>query len=221
MMKQFSKGLGMVVMITLLLSSCAKEDEIKGCMDITASNYDEQAEVSAPCTFEETTLPIYADSLFAAWDDNSFAFFPCVGSYAIINTDDEEGAMALVADSAGLFYGFFQTLNVHEGRYYSGENAKLNFRAKLTQTGQADSLGVFIRGTEPESMANCFDVLASGRQKIATNSMSTTIFSSYSLSLQGFDDLYLQNVGVVCGFEFQTQPFDTLMIINDVTWTNY
>jgi len=189
-------------------------------MDITATNFDELAEEEGPCSYESTTLNIYENGNFSAWNGNNFVFLACQGSVAEVPFDSTQVGLALVADTEGKFFGFIQALNVNEGRYFATPESKLNFSARLSDTPVTDTLGVFIRGQEPETIANCQDVLISDRIMFSTESLSNTA-QNVSMNIQNFNNVFLQNVGIVAGFEFEANPLDTLMIINSVNWTNF
>jgi len=221
-MSKHQQSLSVFLFLAMILSvSCAKEDKVKGCMEITAINFDPLAEESGPCSYENTDLIVFANGQYGVWNSNAFIFLPCAGSFDIVDLPSGDMGMALVGDSVGKFFGFFQTLNVNDGRYYATPNSTLNFDAQLTQPGVEDSVHVFIRGQEPETVANCIDILTSERQLLSTSSLADGVMQPVSFNLQNFEDLFLQNVGIVAGFEFQTTPFDTLMIINNVQWQNY
>jgi len=189
-------------------------------MDITATNYDPSAEISGLCNFENTTLDIYNNGSFSSWGENDFVFLSCQGSAVDVAFDADNQGLALVADGDGNFFGFIQTLNVNEGRYFATADSKLNFDARLANSSTSDTVNVFIRGQEPETVANCQDIFISDRVMLPTSSLTTTP-QPVSLNLQGFGNIFLQNVGIVAGFEFQANPFDTLMVINNVNWTNF
>jgi len=210
----------LLIMGVVILSSCVKEEKIAGCMDITAANYNPDAEESAVCTYTTTTLDIYENGTFFNWNFNDFTFLTCQGSATEVEFDATNLGLALVTDAEGKFFGFFQTINVNEGRYFATPNSKLRFEARLASTSPADTVNVFLRGQEPETVGNCQDLLTSDRRHLLTSSLSN-VGSEVMMNIQSFDNIYLQNVGIVAGFEFESSPFDTVMVINSVKWTNF
>ncbi|MFT4660153.1 MAG: hypothetical protein ACI8XB_000411 [Patiriisocius sp.] len=221
-MRNFQKiftGLLTILIITIAFS-CAKDEKNKGCMDIAAVNYDSMAEESGTCEYEQTELSIFENGTYGSWNGYGMTFLPCLGSFEIVPLSDGGNGMALVTDENGFFYGFFQTDNVNEGRYFSTVNSKLYFEARIPNLSIQDTINIFIRGQEPETAGSCMDVLASDRQLLKTEDL-TNQMEAVSFNLLSFENLYLQNVGVLVGFAFEAAPSDTLMIINNVAWRNY
>lgn len=214
----------LVLLLTIVLAtSCVKEEPKKGCLDILAANYDADAEEdSGDCQYENTTLDIYDQGAFGSIDSYDISFLTCAGSFHIREAGDNAGEMSLVTDDEGKFFGFFNILNVHDLRYYGSSNGKVNFTARRGSDGaNTDSIKVYMRGFYPETIGFCENILVSQRQTLLTSDLDDNTDQNYSFNIHDFDEVNLFNVGVMTGFEFESNPFDTVMVINQLNWTNF
>lgn len=209
----------------LLGTGCVKDEDKKGCLDITAVNYVDSADVNEGCLYENSTQLIFENGAYGTFGADEIIFFPCIGSREIIDYVVEPGdtvqAMALTTDANGDFFGYFVTLNTHDARYYSSTDSRFTFSAQLANDNITQSIGTYIRGVDPETHAACENVLVSDRQMMDLNALNASTMTEVNFNILDYNDHNLNNVGILGGFEFSGNPSETVLIINNVSWKNH
>lgn len=194
----------------LLLVSCDKDPEQKGCTDPLALNYEPRAlKDDGTCEFNQNEQVIWHDGFFGGWNsdlhEGAYRLDICEGTaeeLTSLNADSTTlTTLYLGTGGAMRHHSLFTLINERDGRDFA--EGSLRFNARLTHaTGSApEFIQLFVSGKIPEGACKPYN--RSTFVEISTRSFTDSTFTEVAIPLRHFSKVMMARINVVAGFEFE------------------
>ena len=194
----------------LLLVSCNKDPEQKGCTDPFALNYEPRAlKDDGTCEFNQNEQVIWHDGVFGGWNSNvhegAYRLDICEGiaeEMASISADSTSlTTLYLGTGGAMHHHSLFTLINERDGRDFAEGSLRFNARLSHASGSAPEFIQLFVSGKIPEG--ECKPYNRSTFVEISTRSFTDSTFSEVIIPLRHFSQLMMSRIIVVAGFDFE------------------